>query len=122
MANGNCSTWGDPKTLRVRQSLMGETPKTTLTHRTASETSPSLALKIQNRNRRSLVKVMLRHNHAGHLSVYVPKKDLEEEVVGDTVTEDGRVLTLSNGWELAFSLSDLSDPIKLPQTLDARKL
>jgi hypothetical protein len=48
MANSSCDPWGDPKTLRVRQSLMGETPKTTLTHRTASETSPSPDLKLQN--------------------------------------------------------------------------
>ncbi|MBD2577779.1 putative nitrogen fixation protein NifT [Oscillatoria sp. FACHB-1406] len=68
------------------------------------------------------MKVMLRHNHAGHLSAYIPKKDLEEEVVNRELTDDGLVLTLANGWELAFAPADLSEPYQLPQTLQARKL
>lgn len=66
------------------------------------------------------MKVMLRRNNAGHLSVYVPKKDLEEEVVSETMSETTKILTLANGWELAFA--DFPAEIKLPQTLDARKL
>jgi nitrogen fixation protein NifT len=66
------------------------------------------------------MKVMLRRNNLGHLSVYVPKKDLEEEVVNRVDRSDGTVLTLANGWELAFA--DLGEHIQLPQTFEARKL
>lgn len=63
---------------------------------------------------------MLRKNNLGHLSVYVPKKDLEEEVVNRVDNVDGTVLTLANGWELEFA--DLGEHIRLPQTMEARKL
>lgn len=66
------------------------------------------------------MKVMLHKNELGHLSVYVPKKDLEEEVVEQTTTEEGQVLTLANGWQLAFN--NLTDDMKLPQTLNAKRL
>ena len=66
------------------------------------------------------MKVMLRNNDEGHLSVYVPKKDLEEEVVKQTVEGDGKILTLANGWELQFS--NLTDETTLPQTFDAKRL
>jgi nitrogen fixation protein NifT len=66
------------------------------------------------------MKVMLRTNDAGKLLVYVAKKDLEEEVVSHTQTDDAQIFTLSNGWEL--SIAGLGDPIKTPQTVDARKL
>ena len=46
------------------------------------------------------MKVMLRMNDAGTLVVYVAKKDLEEEVVKQTDSETGKILTLANGWEL----------------------
>ena len=66
------------------------------------------------------MKVMLHKNDLGHLSVYVPKKDLEEEVVEQITTPEGQVLTLSNGWQLSFK--DITDDMKLPQTLNARRL
>jgi nitrogen fixation protein NifT len=66
------------------------------------------------------MKVMLRTNAAGKLMVYVAKKDLEEEVVSQTQTDNAQIMTLSNGWEL--SIAGLSDPIKTPQTVDARRL
>ena len=66
------------------------------------------------------MKVILRRNQLGHLSVYVPKKDLEEEVVSETIEDSGKTLTLANGWQLAFA--DLPEDIKLPQTLNAKKL
>jgi nitrogen fixation protein NifT len=66
------------------------------------------------------MKVMLRQNSTGHLIAYVPKKDLEEEVVKQTDTADGKVFTLANGWELAFS--NMPDPLKLPLTLEAKRL
>ncbi|MDJ0580785.1 putative nitrogen fixation protein NifT [Crocosphaera sp.] len=66
------------------------------------------------------MKVMLRREDEGNLSVYVPKKDLEELVVKETVEGDGKILTLANGWELKFS--DLNDDTTLPQTFDAKRL
>ncbi len=66
------------------------------------------------------MKVMLHKNDLGHLSVYVPKKDLEEEVVEQTTTTEGEVLTLANGWKLSFK--DFIDDMKLPRTLNARRL
>ncbi|ELS05196.1 putative nitrogen fixation protein FixT [Xenococcus sp. PCC 7305] len=66
------------------------------------------------------MKVMLHKNDLGHLSVYVPKKDLEEEVVEQTTTTEGKILTLANGWQLSFD--GLEDDAKLPQTFRARKL
>ena len=66
------------------------------------------------------MKVMLRLNAKGHLLAYVAKKDLEEEVVHQTTEGDARILTLSNGWEL--SISGLEDPLRLPQTVEAKRL
>lgn len=66
------------------------------------------------------MKVMLRNNSAGKLTVYVAKKDLEEEVVQQTAGEAGKIFTLANGWEL--EISSLDDPLKLPQTVEAKRL
>ncbi len=66
------------------------------------------------------MKVMLRLNNAGTLIAYVAKKDLEEEVVKQRDSESGKILTLSNGWELEFS--SLPDHGSLPQTLEAKRL
>ncbi|MGB8699677.1 MAG: putative nitrogen fixation protein NifT [Thermosynechococcaceae cyanobacterium] len=66
------------------------------------------------------MKVMLRHNTVGHLVAYVAKKDLEEEVVKETIVEDGKIFTLANGWELA--ITDLDEPLNLPKTFEARRL
>jgi nitrogen fixation protein NifT len=66
------------------------------------------------------MKVMLRTNDDGNLLVYVAKKDLEEIVVEQTETDDAQILTLSNGWEL--SVAGLTNPIKTPQTVDAKRL
>lgn len=63
---------------------------------------------------------MLHKNDLGHLSVYVPKKDLEEEVILQITTLEGKVLTLANGWQLSFK--DLADDTKLPKTFNATKL
>jgi nitrogen fixation protein NifT len=63
---------------------------------------------------------MLRRGTAGNLIAYVAKKDLEEDVVGETVTDQRTVLTLANGWELVFS--NLEEPLKLPQTFNAKRL
>ncbi|MBW4602177.1 putative nitrogen fixation protein NifT [Dulcicalothrix desertica PCC 7102] len=66
------------------------------------------------------MKVMLRENSAGKLTVYVPKKDLEEEVVKQIDSEAGKVFTLANGWEL--EISNLAEPLKIPQTYEARRV
>ncbi|YAI82432.1 MAG: putative nitrogen fixation protein NifT [cyanobacterium endosymbiont of Rhopalodia sterrenbergii] len=66
------------------------------------------------------MKVILSRNDTGSLSVYVPKKDLEEVVVNETPSDGGKVLTLANGWDLKFPT--LTDDTKLPQTMEATKL
>ncbi|MEM1367700.1 MAG: putative nitrogen fixation protein NifT [Cyanobacteria bacterium P01_H01_bin.15] len=66
------------------------------------------------------MKVMLHTDRAGKLMVYVAKKDLEEEVVEQTQTNDAHIFTLSNGWEL--SVAGLSEPFKTPQTVQAKRL
>lgn len=66
------------------------------------------------------MKVMLRENSAGKLTVYVPKKDLEEEVVKQIDSEAGKVFTLANGWEL--EISNLDEPLKIPQTYEAKRV
>ncbi|HBB30361.1 MAG TPA: putative nitrogen fixation protein NifT [Cyanobacteria bacterium UBA8803] len=66
------------------------------------------------------MKVMLRRSSSGQLIAYVAKKDLEEEVVKQTVSDEGKVFTLANGWELEFS--GLEEPLKLPQTFEAKRL
>jgi nitrogen fixation protein NifT len=66
------------------------------------------------------MKVMLRKNTAGHLSVYVPKKDLEEEVVEQKQGDHGTILVLTNGWELSFP--GLEEPLQLPVTVNAKRL
>ena len=65
------------------------------------------------------MKVMLRMNDAGTLVVYVAKKDLEE-VVKQTDSETGKILTLANGWELEFS--EFPDKSRLPLTVEAKRL
>ncbi|NES95332.1 MAG: putative nitrogen fixation protein NifT [Desertifilum sp. SIO1I2] len=66
------------------------------------------------------MKVMLRRNPSGTLLVYVAKKDLEEEVISESDTDAGKHFVLANGWELLAP--DLSDPLKLPQTVEMRRL
>jgi nitrogen fixation protein NifT len=66
------------------------------------------------------MKVMLRRNGTGHLVVYVAKKDLEEEVVKEVEVDQEKIFTLANGWELA--VSGLEDPLKLPKTVEARRI
>ena len=65
------------------------------------------------------MKVMLRKDDDGDLTAYVAKKDLEEKVVDETVNDNAKILTLANGWELAIALEE---PVKLPTTIQAKKL
>ncbi len=67
------------------------------------------------------MKIMLRRDQKGILSVYVPKKDLEEPVVGmQNPCMWGGTVTLANGWRL--ELPEMADDTRLPITVEARKL
>lgn len=67
------------------------------------------------------MKVMMRRNAAGVLSVYVPKKDLEEPVVAQEKPDLwGGTVTLANGWLL--SLPEMAAGTRLPITVEARKV
>lgn len=67
------------------------------------------------------MKIMVRKNRAGELSVYVPKKDLEEPIVSmEKPTLWGGVVTLANGWQL--ELPAMSEEPSLPISVEARKL
>ncbi|MEO0409497.1 MAG: putative nitrogen fixation protein NifT [Cyanobacteria bacterium P01_A01_bin.135] len=66
------------------------------------------------------MKVMLHSGEDDKLMVYVPKKDLEEEVVSQSLDGDATVVTLSNGWQL--SIAGLAEPLKLPKTVNAKRL
>ena len=66
------------------------------------------------------MKVMLRRDNAGKLTAYVAKKDLEEVVVSQTELNGNKIFTLENGWEL--EIANLAEPLKLPQTVEAKLL
>jgi nitrogen fixation protein NifT len=67
------------------------------------------------------MKVMLRKTSDGRLSLYVPKKDLEEFVVAQERPELwGGSVTLSNGWVMA--LPDMDAATRLPITVEAKRL
>jgi nitrogen fixation protein NifT len=66
------------------------------------------------------MKVMIRRGSNG-LSVYVPKKDLEEAVVEvERETLWGGSVKLKNGWTLI--LPEMPDGTKLPITVNAKRL
>jgi nitrogen fixation protein NifT len=65
------------------------------------------------------MKVMIR-KAAGVLSVYVPKKDLEEAVIEkEKETLWGGWVKLKNGWVL--ELPEMAEDTRLPVTVEARK-
>lgn len=67
------------------------------------------------------MKIMIRKGADGILSVYVPKKDLEEPITQmDKPTLWGGTVTLANGWQLA--LPEMPDDTKLPITVEAKRL
>jgi nitrogen fixation protein NifT len=67
------------------------------------------------------MKVMIRKDSAGALSVYVPKKDLEEAVVSLPPPDMwGGTVTLANGWLL--ELPAMATGTSLPITVDARRV
>lgn len=66
------------------------------------------------------MKVMIRKSERG-FSAYVPKKDLEEPIVGVEMEGLwGGVVTLKNGWRL--DLPPMPSDTRLPITVEARKL
>jgi nitrogen fixation protein NifT len=65
------------------------------------------------------MKIMLHNGEDDTLMVYVPKKDLEETVVSQSTEGDATIVTLANGWEL--SINGLSEPLKLPKTVNAKR-
>lgn len=66
--------------------------------------------------------VMIRKNAAGKLTLYVPKRDLEEDIVTlehDTPDQWGGQVILADG--SAYYLEPMAPP-KLPITLRAKKV
>ncbi|MBI5335371.1 MAG: putative nitrogen fixation protein NifT [Burkholderiales bacterium] len=67
------------------------------------------------------MKVMIRKTAGGGLSLYVPKKDLEEPIVAMERPEMwGGTVTLGNGWQMA--LPEMAAGTTLPITVEARRL
>jgi nitrogen fixation protein NifT len=64
---------------------------------------------------------MIRRSSEGQLSLYVPKKDLEEPIVAMQNPDmwGGRI-TLANGWEL--ELPAMAAGTTLPITVEAKRL
>jgi nitrogen fixation protein NifT len=66
------------------------------------------------------MKIMIRKDNAGILSVYVPKKDLEEPIVSmEKPKMWGGLVTLANGWQMA--LPEMPEGTTLPITVEARR-
>ncbi|NVH76818.1 putative nitrogen fixation protein NifT [Paraburkholderia sp. JPY432] len=67
------------------------------------------------------MKLMIRMDRKGILSAYVPKKDLEEQIVCiDGKKMWGGVITLANGWR--FQLPEMAADTTLPVTVEARRI
>ncbi len=67
------------------------------------------------------MKIMIRKSHDGILSIYVPKKDLEEPIVAMEKPEMwGGIITLGNGWQL--ELPEVPPGTEIPCTVEARRL
>ncbi|HUW98755.1 MAG TPA: putative nitrogen fixation protein NifT [Acidiferrobacter sp.] len=67
------------------------------------------------------MKIMIRKGKDGVVTVYVPKKDLEEPVVDmERPTMWGGRVTLGNGWQLDLPM--LAADTALPITVDARRI
>jgi nitrogen fixation protein NifT len=67
------------------------------------------------------MKIMIRRDEKGILSAYVPKKDLEEQIVlHEKPGLWGGTITLANGWQLA--LPEMPEGTRLPITIEAKRL
>lgn len=66
------------------------------------------------------MKVMIRRSPESGLSIYVPKKDLEEPIVAsERETLWGGWIRIANGWVL--DLPEMAADTALPITINARK-
>lgn len=66
------------------------------------------------------MKVMIRRSPEMGLSIYVPKKDLEEPIVEcERETLWGGWIRIANGWVL--ELPEMAEGTSLPITVNARK-
>jgi nitrogen fixation protein NifT len=66
------------------------------------------------------MKVMIRRSPETGLSIYVPKKDLEEPIVEfEHETLWGGWIRIANGWVL--DLPEMAKDTRLPITINARK-
>ena len=67
------------------------------------------------------MKVMIRKDSKGTLSLYVPKKDLEEPIVSmEHPHMWGGQVTLGNGW--LMQLPEMAEGTTLPITVEARRI
>lgn len=65
------------------------------------------------------MKIMIRRSETG-LSIYVPKKDLEEPIVeAERESLWGGWIRIANGWTL--DLPEMAADTRLPITINARK-
>jgi nitrogen fixation protein NifT len=66
------------------------------------------------------VKIMIRRSPDTGLSIYVPKKDIEESIVASEYeTLWGGWIKVANGWVL--DLPEMASDTRLPITIDAKK-
>ena len=66
------------------------------------------------------MKVMIRRSPETGLSIYVPKKDLEEPIVESEFEKLwGGWIKVANGWVL--ELPEMPDDTRLPITINAKK-
>lgn len=67
------------------------------------------------------MKVMIRKDQNGTLSLYVPKKDLEEPIVSMANPDMwGGTVTLGNGW--LMELPAMAADTRLPITVEAKRI
>ncbi|OGS90278.1 MAG: putative nitrogen fixation protein NifT [Gallionellales bacterium GWA2_60_18] len=67
------------------------------------------------------MKVMIRKDRNGNVSAYVPKKDMESEIVAMSKPGMwGGEVTLANGWKL--ELPEMANDTHMPITVEAKKL
>ncbi|MBH5371181.1 putative nitrogen fixation protein NifT [Bradyrhizobium glycinis] len=66
------------------------------------------------------MKIMIRRSPEAGLSIYVPKKDLEEPIVeSEYETLWGGWIKVANGW--VFDLPQMASDTRLPITINAKK-
>ncbi|MFK4535356.1 nitrogen fixation protein NifT [Bradyrhizobium ottawaense] len=66
------------------------------------------------------MKIMIRRSPDTGLSIYVPKKDIEEPIVASEYeTLWGGWIKVANGWVL--DLPEMASDTRLPITIDAKK-